>query len=331
VAAISWYLSATTANSWRTIDESTAAAGKNTDGWVVSTGSTNHSEYAVGVERAATTFTGTTVPDGTLDTSLFDAFRTTNAYNGSFASANWTFVFSVQATTNGGAQDGRIRFRLIKANADGSSATEITSGQQQGSLVSNVATTGTFESSLTFNPGAFSVSNQYLFVQIAWERTGAGGMTTSDINWVRGSGASTGTRITSADFTAFVDTSISATRQQMTLTDNNATVAYDRSVTATKQSMTLTAYAATVETASNTEIAATSQAMTLTANNASVAFDVDIQATSQAMTLTANAVVLTFDREVFATSQAMTLTPRTASVVFGAYGIPARKRAIIIG
>jgi hypothetical protein len=201
MAALSWYLTATTVDGWRTIDEATQGAAKSTDGWVVSTGSTSHSEYEVGVERAATTFTGTTVPDGTLDTTLKDAFRTTSAYSGSFASANWTFVFSVQATTNGGAQDGRIRFRLIKANADGSSATEITAAQQQASLVTNVATTGTFESSLTFNPGAISLANQYLFIQIAWERTGAGGMTTSDINWITGSSASVGTRITSADFT----------------------------------------------------------------------------------------------------------------------------------
>jgi len=210
VATISWYLSATTANSWRTIDESTASAGKNTDGWVVASGSTNHSEYAVGVERAASTFTGTDVPNGTLNTSLFDAFRTTNAYTGNFASANWSFIFSVQATTNGGAQDGRIRFRLIKADADGSNATEITSGQQQASLVSDVATTGTFESSLTFNPGAFSLANQYLFVQIAWERTGAGGMVNSDINWILGSDSSTGTRITSSDFTIAVDQDVAA-------------------------------------------------------------------------------------------------------------------------
>ena len=270
-----------------------------------------------------------TVPDGTLDTTLFDAFRTTNAYNGSFASANWTFVFSVQATTNGGAQDGRIRFRLIKADADGSNATEITAGQQQASLVSNVATTGTFESSLTVNPGAFSVSNQYIFVQIAWERTGAGGMTTSDINWVRGSGTTTGTRITSSDFTAFVDTSITATSQSMTLTKYNATVAFDRSITATKQSMTLTAYPATVAYVTDTNIAATSQAMTMTTYPATLTFDREISAGSQAMTLTAYPATLTYDVSLTATSQAMTLTTYNATVST-ATGLPARKRAIMI-
>ena len=96
MAAKNFYLTATTGNSWRTIDEATQAAATNADGWVVSTGSTNHSEYAVGVERAASTFTGTTVPDGSLDTSLKDAFRSTNAYTGDFASANWVFNFVVR-------------------------------------------------------------------------------------------------------------------------------------------------------------------------------------------------------------------------------------------
>jgi len=225
VPAINWYLTATTADGWRNIDEATQAAAKNTDGWVVSTGATNHAEYAVGVERAASTFVNTTPPSGTLNTSLKDAFRTTDAYNGDFASANWTFVFSVRATTNGGAQDGRIRFRLIKANADGSSATEITSAQQQASLLSNVATTGTFESSLTFNPGAFSLANQYLFVQIAWERTGAGGMANSDINWITGSSASVGTRITSSDFTSGAQALTQATRFDNSNTFYSPTVA----------------------------------------------------------------------------------------------------------
>jgi hypothetical protein len=132
-------------------------------------------------------------------------------------------------------------------------------------------------------------------------------------------------------YTAPVDVSISATSQSMTLTDHNATVAFDRTIAATSQSMTLTAYAATVTTASNTEIAATSQAMTLTAQNASVAFDVSVAANSQSMTLAANPATLTFDVSVSAAFQAMALVPYVASVTFGATGIPARKRAIIIG
>jgi hypothetical protein len=200
MSAISLYLTATTANSWRSLSEATQAAATNTDGWVVGTGSTNHSEYFVGVERAASTFTGTTVPDGSLDTTNFDAFRSTNPYTGDFASANWTFTFNVCSVTSTTGQDGRIRFRLFKANSDGSSATEITSAQQQGALITDLAASPGNESGLTFNPGAFSIDNQYLFVQIAWERTGAASMTTADVNWRTGQSSSLGTRIVTAEF-----------------------------------------------------------------------------------------------------------------------------------
>lgn len=204
MAAIDYFLANATSDGWRRLATTAQAAATINDGWVVSTASGNHSEYAVGVERAASTFTGTTVPDGTLDTSLKDAFRSESALSGFFDSANWVFSFVVRAVTVGGAQDGRIRFRIIKADADGSNATEITSGQQQASIVTDVGTGADATSSLTVNPGAFSLNNQYLFIQIAWERTGAGGMTTSDINWRTGSSTSAGTRIATANFTAHI-------------------------------------------------------------------------------------------------------------------------------
>lgn len=190
------------ANGWQALSESAQTAATCAAGWVVGTGATNHSELAANTERASTTFTGTTVPDGTLDTSLKDAFRTPLPLSGSFASANWTVQFTVQSPTQGGAADGRIRFRLIKADADGSNATEITAAQQQCALLTNV-TTSDANSTLTFNPGAITLTAQYLFFQLAWERTGAGGMTTTNIRLRTGSAATpTGTVITTSDFTA---------------------------------------------------------------------------------------------------------------------------------
>lgn len=200
MAVINWYLTATTSGGWRTIDEATQGAATNADGWVHGTGSTNHSAYFVGVERAASTFTATTDPDGSLDATNFDAFRTTNAYNGSFAAGTWSFHFVVVSVTSTTGQDGRIRFRLIKADADGANATEITAGQQQASLITDVAATDE-DSTLDFDPGAFSITNQYLFIEVAWERTGAATMANADVNWRTGSATTTGTRITSADFT----------------------------------------------------------------------------------------------------------------------------------
>ena len=59
--------------------------------------------------------------------------------------------------------------------------------------------------------------NQYLFIQVAWKRTGAGGMTTTNIACAPGSSATpTGTSLLSSDFThsvtgAFIDAASGAT------------------------------------------------------------------------------------------------------------------------
>lgn len=195
------YLTNTLGDSWRLWSESTQTAASLTEEWVVGTGATNHSEYASGADRAETTFTGVAVPDGVLDTSLKDAVRI-GPFNGYFDAGNWETHFVVRATTNGGAQDGRMRWRLIVANADGTSAREITSAQQQGALCTNVSTSADFDSNLTVSINGFACENQYLFFQLAWERTGAGGMSTADISMRTGSSTTVGTRVVTPNFTA---------------------------------------------------------------------------------------------------------------------------------
>lgn len=207
MAAKTLYLkSAKDAQGWASMSETAQAAATTGHGWTVSTGATNHSALQAGVERAAITFLTTLDPDGFLDNVInFDAFRSENAYTGDFANANWEFHGVVRAVTNGGAQDGRVRFRLFKADADGTNATEIGSGQRQCAAVANVSTSADFDSNLTFNPGAFSISNQYIFLEIAWERTGAGGMTSADILFRTGSSSSAGTRVVTADLAVTVN------------------------------------------------------------------------------------------------------------------------------
>jgi hypothetical protein len=176
MAAKTWYLTnGVDADGWQALSESAQAAATANAGWIVGTGATNHSELQADAQRASSTFTGTTVPDGTLDTSLKDAFRTPGPLTGSFAAANWSFQFAVQSPTNGGAADGQIVFRLIKADANGSNATEITAAQQSASVCTNVSTSDV-NGTLTLNPVAFSLAGQYLFLQVAWKRTGAGGL-----------------------------------------------------------------------------------------------------------------------------------------------------------
>jgi hypothetical protein len=147
-------------------------------GWVVGTGSTNSAHMDAGT-------TG-------------DGFRTTSTYTGNFAAAAWTFNFVVVGVTQAATADGRVVYRLFRgANADGSGATQITSAQQQASVVTDLTTTAQ-TSTHSLSPGAITVTNEYLFVQVAWLRTGAGGHTTTDVIFRWGN---TGTRVISAAFT----------------------------------------------------------------------------------------------------------------------------------
>lgn len=296
MAAKTWYLTnGVDANGWQALSESTQVAATCNAGWIVGTGATVNSELQANTERASATFVGSTVPDGSLDTSLKDAFRIPAALSGSFASGNWSFQFAVQSPTQGGAADGQIVFRLIKANADGSSPTEITAAQQSAGVCTNVSTSDV-NSTLTLNPGAFSLANQYLFVQVAWKRTGAGGMTTTNIRLRTGSAATpTGTVITSANFLPDLSGSVAATLDAAT-TSAAATAPSAGTLGATLGAVTLAAAvalgigasasptlgAATVSaagTVANAESTGT-LAATLGALTASSAGSVDVTATS---------------------------------------------------
>ena len=205
MAQVRWYLNNSLLDGWALVDQTAATAATTAYGWNVGTGATFSSELqSAGGDRASTTFTANTVPDGTLDTTLKDAFRSQFAQNGSFAAGDWTFQFAVVSPTQGGAADGQIVFRILKANADGSSATEITSGQQAASVVTNVASSPDSNSSATISLGAFTITNQYLFIQVAWKRTGAGGMTSTNIRLRTGSSSTVGTTGLTADYTPLV-------------------------------------------------------------------------------------------------------------------------------
>ena len=205
MAQVRWYLNNTLLDGWQLVDQTVATAATMNAGWVVGTGATLNSELQANTERASTTFVGSTVPDGTLDTTLKDAFRSQFAWTGNFAAGNWTFQFAVVSTVQAGAADGAIVFRILKANADGSSATEITSAQQTTTTATNVGATDV-NITATWAAPAWTITNQYIFVQVAWKRTGAGGMTTTNIRLRTGSSSTVGTTGLTGDFTPSVTT-----------------------------------------------------------------------------------------------------------------------------
>jgi len=203
VAVKTYYLkSASNAQGYADLADSvTQGAANSVHGWVPGTAASGRFPLRSG--GATSTLVDATQPDGSIDTTNKDAIRSEAALNGTFASGNWVFTFSCTGTVATSSIDGRILFRLFKsANADGTSATEITAGIQTGSTLVDISSSAdTTTSTLTINPGAVVLANQYLFIQVAWEQTGAGGMSTSNVILRTGSSASAGTRIATTDFT----------------------------------------------------------------------------------------------------------------------------------
>lgn len=259
-------------------------------GWTVGTGSTNAADMDAGTKVASSAFTGTGPPDGSLVTgtgSNGDHFRSTNKYTGSFASGNWVWHGVVIGVTNSGAQDGRIDVRLFRGpNADGTGATEITAGKQTGSTITNLSTTQQ-DSTVTFNPGAFSVTDEYIFIQVAWVRTGAGGMSTTDVVFRYGT---TATRLISADFTETrtITASADAVVQQAgrTITaSGDGVVQSTRSITASSDAVVQSTRTITAGADAHVEAGGGGFTATITANANAV-----VQST-QTVTASASAVV----------------------------------------
>lgn len=164
-----------------------------------------------------------------------DCFRTNTGggandgkLTGTFTSGNWTVSVPVIAVTSGGDQDGRIRVRVWRsANANGSSATEMTNGATQLSIVTNL-TTGAAQTSsgsvaVTQN---LTLTDEYVFVQLAWEITGAGGANGRDVLIRVGSTSS----VTTTNFAETLNKTLSTDTASVT-DEVTATVAFERSST----------------------------------------------------------------------------------------------------
>lgn len=114
-------------------------------------------------------------------------------YTGTFANTAWTFDWNMRAGTAGAV--GRVRMRVWKsANADGSSATALTTSTLVGSTVT-LSTTADTNSSMSWSPGSITLSNEYLFFQVEWEETVAGTSASDNVLWRIGTA-----KITTPDF-----------------------------------------------------------------------------------------------------------------------------------
>ena len=145
-------------------------------GWTVDTvAAGNYALMTYGSERASSNFGSTALPNAAPNNTTADCFRTTSTLSGDFATGVWTIAVPVIAVSAAAGQDGRVRVRLWRStSATGASATEITSGAVTGTTVTNLTTGAEQVSTVTTSSiTGFSMTAEYLFVQIAWEITGA--------------------------------------------------------------------------------------------------------------------------------------------------------------
>lgn len=156
-----------------TLQTTPPTASTSTTGWTVGGAAANtYSRQTYNAEVPAGNFTATVQPSGAPVNSAQDCWRY-GPSTGTFSLGTWYSSISVIAVTSGTIQDGRARFRIWRShNADGTTATEITaaSGPIVGSLVTDLTTTVAQSSAGSARIPAFSLANEYLFLQVAWER-----------------------------------------------------------------------------------------------------------------------------------------------------------------
>lgn len=173
-------------------EETAPAANAATNGWTVAKGATSvphwrsrlgvASAVASGAGSATDQISGTSVPTkGTSNTitTAGDSF-VAGPYTGAFAATAWTFNFRMIATVVS-SQAGRINCQVWKGpNADGTGATKLTATELNGSTIT--VTTTVANSTVNWTPASIlTFSNEYLFIQVEWQVTTAGGSTTANV------------------------------------------------------------------------------------------------------------------------------------------------------
>jgi hypothetical protein len=168
---------------------------------------TTGSDAAVASSYNAGT-SGPTRGTGTGAATAGDSFIA-GPFSGTFAATAWTFNCNIRASTAGAV--GHINMRFWRsANADGSSATQITANTVGATVT--LSTTADVNSSITWSPGALNLNAQYLFFQVEWQETTAGSSNNDNVFFRIGTAS-----ITTADYVADALGTLSLTQASQTL------------------------------------------------------------------------------------------------------------------
>lgn len=121
-----------------------------------------------------------------------DCWRISAATTGVFSAGTWyssTSVISVTAALSGA---GRVNYRLWRSSSEsGAAPTELTKGRMVGTTITALSTTVAQSSSASTQIASFSLTNEYLFMNMAWEIVTASGNNGADADIRFGSLAQT--------------------------------------------------------------------------------------------------------------------------------------------
>jgi hypothetical protein len=192
---------------------SAPAAALSVFGWTVAKSSTVYWRARIGATARATVAAATSYIDSTTApaagtgsgaTTAGDSFISPSAYIGEFSAGNWSFSFGMR--TGAATCTGRIRCQVFASqNANGSGARELTTTALQGSQVTMNATGTTFASTVTWAAPAITLDNEYLFVQVEWQVTGAGTSNSCTAQFYQSAGSITTPNFTEGPVTGNLD------------------------------------------------------------------------------------------------------------------------------
>lgn len=158
-------------------------ASTSTTGWTV--GVTAINNFSLQTFRSEVSFlnNATALPSVAPAGKAMDCWRISAATTGVFSAGTWYSSLSAIAVTNSSAQRGAALFRIWRSvNPDGTAATEITKSRMTGStLAGTLLTTVAQSSSASTQVAGFSLANEYLFMQAAWQITTVGTNAGSDV------------------------------------------------------------------------------------------------------------------------------------------------------
>lgn len=178
MAAKTWYLThGIASNTHQQLSETSLGSNQTTSpnyGWTV--GIIAPTQYAAADAQTEIGGFSVTEPSSGIVTTAGagNCWRTSVPLTGTFDTGTWQIDGAAIAVSVGAGQDGRIKVRVFRSvNLDGSSATELTTASQTGSTITNLTTFAQQTSTASFSIDTFSVSNEYIFIQMIWEITGA--------------------------------------------------------------------------------------------------------------------------------------------------------------